>query len=186
MFIDDKKIEATSELVHVPIRAFEGRHGDRRHAAYTIAVTPDQAPVHRADLLGPLLEQDTGWHKAQRAQLRPLHGGKGQPRLAASSRKRHDTSSMGQFPRRQRRLLVGAEIDVRPRRLRISRTIRDVLESNAGREEPALQGRVLACGCTIRAHAMIPEDSRCRGEVHAVRCVGQQDGPSVESQLHAQ
>ena len=80
--VDDEEIEAAAELPHVPIRAFEGRHRDRRHPAHAVAITPERAPVHGPDLPGPLFEQDTGRHEAQGAQLCPLHGGQRQPGLA--------------------------------------------------------------------------------------------------------
>src|SRR6266508_1230023 len=162
--IDDEKVEAITERLYVPIRCFECRHADRRHAAYAVSVAPDRSPIHGADLSGPLLEQDTGRHEAQRAQSRPLHGGKSQPRLAASCRERDDTASLTQFPCRQRRLLIGTEIDVRPRLAHRSRTRRDALELDAAREEPALEGRVPACGRAIRAYAAVPEGSRCGAE----------------------
>ncbi len=155
-----------------------------RHPAHAVAVTADRSPVHGADLPGPLFEEDTGRHEAQRAQLRPLHGGKRQPRLAAPDRERDHTSSMRQFPRRQRGLLVGAEIDGRPRLRHGSRTRRKVLDSDATCKEPALEGRVPAGGRAIRADATVPQHARCGGEVQAIRWIGQHDGPSVKSQLH--
>src|SRR2546428_2272954 len=39
--VDDEKVEATSDLLHVPIRPFEGRHRDRRHLADAVAIASD-------------------------------------------------------------------------------------------------------------------------------------------------
>src|SRR2546428_951198 len=41
--VDDEKVEATSDLLHVPIRPFEGRDRDRRHLTDAVAIAADRA-----------------------------------------------------------------------------------------------------------------------------------------------
>lgn len=62
----------------------------------------------------------------------------------------------------------------------------DILESRAALEKPALERRILARGRPVRVDASVPEDAWRLGEVETLRRIGQDDGPAVELQPHAQ
>jgi hypothetical protein len=117
-FIDDDEVDATPELIHVPVRALEGGDRQRRSPPHAIAIAADRTPVVRPDLPEPLIEQDPRRHQAQGAEACAAHGGESQPGLTAPRGESDDAAAMPQLPRRQRGLLIGSEFDVRPQVLR--------------------------------------------------------------------
>ena len=179
--VDDEEIEAISELVHVPVRALERGNRQGRPPAHAVAITPDWAPVQGPDFPKPLIEQDSSRDETQRAQPRPVHGSEGQPGLAAPGWESDDAVTAPQFPGGPRRLLIGSEIELRPRSLGRPQGRRDVLESGAALEQPALQGCILAGGRSMGMDAKVPEDARRLAEVQILRRILQHDGPAVES-----
>src|SRR2546426_1166203 len=102
---------------NVPIGALKGGRGGGRPPARAVAIAPDGTAVHSADLSNPLIEQNTGRDETQRAQPRPVHGGEGEPSLAAPGREGNDATAVPQVPGGQSCLLIGTEVDIRPRLL---------------------------------------------------------------------
>ena len=185
-FIDDDELEAVPELIHVPIRTLERGDRQRRPPAHAIAIAPDRAPIQSPDLPEPLIEQDPSRNQTQGTQPRPVHGGESQPRLAAPSRESDDATAVPQLPRGQCGLLIGPEVDLRPQLLRRRYGLRDILESRAAPEKPALQGGILAGGRPVGMDTSVPEDAWGLGEVQILRRIRQHDGPAVELQPHGQ
>ena len=168
----------------MPVRALERGDRQRRLLPHTIAIASNGAPVHVPELPKPLIEQDTGRHETQGAQPRTVHGGKCQPGLAAPGRQGNNAAAAPELPGRQGRLLVGAEVNLRPRLTRGARRRRDVLESRPALEEPVLEGPVAGGGRPMRVDARIPQNTRRPGEIEVPGRIGQHDGAPVEAQLH--
>src|SRR5207245_9444997 len=136
-FVHDEEAEAIPELVHVPVRALEGGDRERRQLAHAVAIAADGSPIYEPDLPKPLIEQDTGRDQTQRAQLRPLHGGEGEPGLTTAGRKGDDAAVAPQFPGGQGGFLVGPEVDVGPRFRDRAKRRGNGLESGTDPAEPA-------------------------------------------------
>src|SRR3989441_854297 len=185
-FVHDEEAEAIPELVHVPVRALEGGDRQRRQLTRAVAIAADGSPIHEPDLPKPLIEQYTGRDQTQRAQLRPVHGGEGEPGLTTAGRKSDDAAMAPQFPGGQGGFLVGPEVDVGPRLCDRAKGRGNVLESGTALEEPALEARVSAGGGPMGADARIPQDARRLGEVEVLGRIGQQDGAAIEQQLHGE
>ena len=185
-FIDDDEIETIPELIHVPVCTLERGDRQRRPPAHAIAIAPDRAPVQSPDLPEPLIEQYPRRNQTQGAQPRPVHGGERQPGLAAPSRESDDATAVPQLPRGQCRLLIGSEVDVRPRLVRRPCGRRDVLKSAASVQKPALQGGILTGWRPMGVDPSIPTDAWRPDEVQLLRRIGQHDRPTIESQLHTQ
>src|SRR5881296_3066021 len=185
-FVHDEEAEAIPELVHVPVRALEGCDRQRRQLTHAVAIAPDSAPVHGPDLPKPLVEQYAGRDQTQRAQLRPVHGGQGEPGLTTAGREGDDAPVTPQLPGGQSSFLVGPEVDVGPRLRDRAKGRGNVLESGTALEEPALEGGVSAGGGPMGADARVPQDARRLGEVEVLGRITQQDGAAVEQKLHSQ
>lgn len=160
-------------LVHVPVRALECGDRERRSLTHAVAIASDRTPVHAPEHPEPLIEQHTGRDETQGAQPRPAHGGKREPGLAAPGWKGDNAAAAPELPGRQGRLLVGAELDVRPRLLGWAWRRREIMESHTALEEPALEGRVVGGGRPMRVNARIPEYARCLGEIEVLGRIGQ-------------
>jgi hypothetical protein len=80
--------------------------------------------------------------------------------------------------------LVRAKVDARPGVWGWSVARRDVQEADAGGDEPAFEGGILAGGCTIRVDTPVPADSGRSRELHVGWSISQENGPAIELQLH--
>jgi hypothetical protein len=171
--INDEEVEPVTEVSHVPIRALKCGHRQGSELARPVPVAPNGAPVHGADFARPLIEQDARRYQAERAEPGSADRGDGQPSLAASRREDDDASVLRQFPGRESSLLVGPEVDDRPRVRGQPRQGRDAFELDAGLSESPAEGGVSAGWRAMDPYARVPQDARRLGEVHVLGRVGE-------------
>jgi hypothetical protein len=73
-FVHDEQVEAVTDGVHVPVGAFEGRHGDRLDPVAAVSQAADAAAIDSGQLQHPLLKQCARRHQAQGPATRARHG----------------------------------------------------------------------------------------------------------------
>jgi hypothetical protein len=130
------------------------------------------------------MEEHPRRDQTQRAQPRPLHGGQGNPRLAAARGERDDTAATSQFPCGECGLLVRSQVEPQPGIRNLLDVGADVGEGSSGLEQPTLERRVAARGRPMGLDTRVPDSSRRRGDVEIPGGIDQQDRPAVESEPH--
>src|SRR2546430_1975448 len=142
--------ELPSEAL-LQVAVVSARHAGRKDRITRPELQGEAAPAQDAfrpkpeacpDLPKPLVEQYAGRDQTQRAQLRPVHGGQGEPGLTTAGREGDDATVVPQFPGGQGRFLIGSELDIGPRLRGRAKRRSDILESDTAFEEPALEGGV--------------------------------------------